>query len=90
MWAHLLLEGPVSSSELSSDQGFDVESIWRDYSLFVYRLCLRFTLDKAHADDLRQEVFLRIMASGNSYRGDSGLKTWIHSITRNCCMDFLR
>lgn len=80
----------MASFEHNSEQNFDVESIWRKYSLFVYRLCLRLTREKTSAEDLRQDVFIRIMAKGSAFRGDADIKTWIYSVTRNCCMDYFR
>jgi RNA polymerase sigma-70 factor (ECF subfamily) len=39
--------------------------------------------DEASAEELAQDVFLRIWKALPSYRGDASLSTWIYAITRN-------
>lgn len=68
----------------------NVERLWREHAHFVYRLCLRFTRDKDLAEDLRQDVFLKIMAKSQEYKGSAEVRSWIYSIARNSCMDFFR
>jgi RNA polymerase sigma-70 factor, ECF subfamily len=41
-------------------------------------------------DDLLQEVFLQLYRSLPNFRGDSGLSTFLHRITRNVAIDYLR
>jgi RNA polymerase sigma-70 factor, ECF subfamily len=68
----------------------DVEKLWEQHALFVYRLCCHFTRDQDLAKDLRQEVFMRIMAKGDEYKGTAEIRSWIYAIARNCCMDHFR
>jgi len=42
------------------------------------------------ADDLLQETFLKAYSSLNSFKGNSGLYTWIYSIARNLAIDEFR
>ena len=55
------------------------------FSPMVYNLCLRLSGDPARAQDLSQEVFLRVFKGLPRYRGSSSLKTWIYRITVNHC-----
>jgi RNA polymerase sigma-70 factor, ECF subfamily len=41
-------------------------------------------------DDLLQEVFLQLYRSLPNFRGDSSLSTFLHCITRNVAIDYLR
>jgi RNA polymerase sigma-70 factor (ECF subfamily) len=42
--------------------------------------------DEASAEELAQDVFLRIWKALPFYRGDASLSTWIYAITRNRCL----
>jgi len=68
----------------------NTRDIWRENSAFVLKVCLRYVENMEEAEDLRQEVFLKIMSSKHKFRNKSHIKTWLYSIIRNCCMDFFR
>lgn len=40
-------------------------------------------LGEAHADDLAQEVFVRVLKYGHSYRPGTRVRTWLYTIARN-------
>lgn len=42
------------------------------------------------ADDVAQDVFLRVYRSLASYRGDASFTTWLHRIAHNTCLDYVR
>lgn len=46
--------------------------------------------DRAQAEDIVQEVYIKILKSYHSFRGDSSEKTWIFSIARHTTYDFFR
>ena len=49
----------------------------------VYSICLRMTQDISDAEDLAQEVFVRLFRTVGSFRGDSAFTTWLHRLTVN-------
>src|SRR5205807_9651972 len=49
----------------------------------VYALALRLLNDQSEANDVVQEVFLKVFRNVGSFRGQSSLKTWIYRITVN-------
>jgi RNA polymerase sigma-70 factor (ECF subfamily) len=53
----------------------------------VYSLCLRLLGDPEDARDAAQETFLKVYKGLESFRGDSGLKTWIYRIAINQAMN---
>ncbi len=55
----------------------------------VWRLCARLG-DRADADDLTQEVYLRALPALDRFRGDASARTWILRIARNTCADHVR
>jgi len=56
----------------------------------VWYMVLRMTNQQEDAEDLCQEVFLRMIRDVGKFRGDSKLSSWIGSIAYNVCVDFLR
>jgi RNA polymerase sigma-70 factor (ECF subfamily) len=53
----------------------------------VYSLCFRLLGDAEDARDAAQETFLKIYRGLSSFRGESGLKTWIYRIAINQAMN---
>ena len=46
--------------------------------------------DHAAAEDVTQEVFVKVFRAAKTFRQDARLSTWLHRITVNACMDELR
>ena len=59
------------------------------YSAQVHRHALQLTRNRADADDLTQEVFLRVFRSLDSYSAGS-FDGWLHRITKNLFLDQVR
>ena len=54
-------------------------------------ICYRFTGNRTEAEDLSQEVFLRVYQTIGSYRSAyGGFATWMTSVTRNLLIDHYR
>jgi RNA polymerase sigma-70 factor (ECF subfamily) len=60
------------------------------YQNMVYNLSYRFMGNAQEAEDLTQEVFLKIFRSVRSFRGASTLKTWIYRITTNMALNRIK
>lgn len=56
----------------------------------VYRTLYRVVGDEQDAQDLAQEVFLKVFRSLAGYRGDAAFTTWLHRLTLNLAFDWLR
>lgn len=65
------------------------QTVYEEYSPRI-RCYLRRLAGDAEADDLTQEVFLKIANALKGFRGDAGLATWIFTIATNCVRDRLR
>ena len=67
------------------------EELTKTYTRRVYSLCYRFTGSDSQAQDLTQEVFLRIFRTLKSFRaGEGSLGTWLTKLTRNLLIDHYR
>jgi RNA polymerase sigma-70 factor (ECF subfamily) len=61
----------------------------RTYQQRVYWLIRKMVIDHDDADDLTQEVFVKIHKAIDNFREDSQLFTWIYRIATNECLTFL-
>lgn len=67
------------------------EEVVRLHSRRIYNLCLRFTGRGEDAEDLAQDVFVRLYRNLASYRPEMGsLATWLTTLTRNLLIDHYR
>jgi len=60
------------------------------YKNLVWHMVLRLINSREDAEDLCQDVFLRVFRDIGKFRGDSKLSTWIASIAYHICIDHLR
>jgi RNA polymerase sigma-70 factor, ECF subfamily len=56
----------------------------------VFNFILRYLGDRNQAEDLLQEVFLRIVQGAGEFKGESKFTTWLYTIARNLCIDTAR
>jgi RNA polymerase sigma-70 factor (ECF subfamily) len=61
-----------------------IEKVLEEYSNMVYRLALSQTKNTADAQDVYQEVFLRLISTGKAFESDEHLKAWLIRVTINC------
>src|SRR5438105_38336 len=71
------------------------EAAWEDlvklHTRRVYAICYRFTGTDSEAQDLAQEVFLRVFRSLKSFRaGEGSFAVWLTRLTRNLLIDHYR
>ena len=52
----------------------------------IYRLCLGFMGNKNDADDLYQEVLIKIWNALDNFRQESSVNTWVYRITTNTAL----
>lgn len=71
------------------------ETAWEDlvktHTRRVYSICYRFTSKDSEAQDLTQEVFLRVFKNLRSFRsGEGTFAVWLSRLTRNLLIDHYR
>lgn len=67
------------------------DEVVRLHSRRIYNLCYRFTGRLEDAEDLAQDVFIRLFRNLSAYRAEMGsLATWLTTLTRNLLIDHYR
>jgi RNA polymerase sigma factor (sigma-70 family) len=67
------------------------EELVRSHSKRIYNICYRFTGSKDEADDVTQDVFIRMYRTLDSYDPEkAGFMTWVATLTRNMLVDHFR
>jgi DNA-directed RNA polymerase specialized sigma24 family protein len=62
------------------------EYLYGVHSRHVYSICLQMLKNRADAEDITQQVFLRVFRKIGTFRGDSGFSTWLHLVTVNAVL----
>jgi RNA polymerase sigma-70 factor (ECF subfamily) len=79
---------PQAATAKVSDEEFT--RIYEDNKSRVYSTALRVLGNSADAEDVTQEVFIKVYRKLDSFEGRSQLSTWLYRITVNKCLDLLR
>ena len=66
------------------------EELYRRHIDKIFGLCLRMVANRAWAEDLSQESFVRAWQKLASFRGQSAFATWLHRLTVNVVLGDLR
>lgn len=60
------------------------------HKVMVFTIAWRLLRDRGGAEDLAQEVFLRVFRGLSSFRGEAKLSTWIYQIAYRACLEELQ
>ncbi len=74
--------------EETRNYGFNL--LVREYQERVYWHVRKMVIDHEDADDLVQEIFVKVWKNLGSFREDAKLYTWIYRIATNECLTFLK
>ena len=66
------------------------EDLVNTYQSMVTNLCFSITGSREDAEDLAQEVFIKVWEKAERFRGDSSLQTWIYRIAINTGLNYTR
>jgi RNA polymerase sigma-70 factor (ECF subfamily) len=65
-------------------------SLVLEHSQAMFRLAWRLTCDQSSAEDIVQEAFIKAWRKIDNFRMESSFRSWLHRITVNTAMDYLR
>lgn len=80
--------GVLRKAQRGDDRAFSI--IVRAYQVPVFNYVLRMVGDRALAEDLTQEVFLRVFQGLARFDSRSKFTTWLFQVTKNRVLDELR
>lgn len=75
---------------LESKDNCHFQKLYERYAFKVYQKCLSLTHDADRAEDITQDVFLKLMSKMKTFKKGAKFSTWLFSITYNHCMDLAR
>lgn len=73
----------VEQVRYGDGEAFD--ELYRRFADMVFNLALRMAADHQLAEDLSQEIFLRIYRHLDGFQGRSSVKTWVYRVALNTC-----
>ena len=80
-----LIEATVLAAQRGDEAAF--ASLYDAHAGRVFALCLRLSADRVLAEELVQDVFVRVWERLGSYRGESAFATWLHRVALNTVLE---
>ncbi|MCA0989097.1 RNA polymerase sigma factor SigX [Guptibacillus algicola] len=66
------------------------DRLYNDYHATLFQFLFYMVKNRAVAEELVQEVYIKVLRSYHSYEERSNEKTWLLTIARNVAIDYLR
>ncbi len=79
-------ETPVLQHTITSK--FNFATLVNAQKNLVYNIALGIVQNEADAEDITQEVFIKVFDNISNFREEAALTTWMYRITVNCALDF--
>ncbi|MFZ7102408.1 MAG: sigma-70 family RNA polymerase sigma factor [Peptococcaceae bacterium] len=73
-----------------TDKEEQLEYLMLKFGQRILKLAYYYVRDKYLAEDIYQEVFLRVYHNLDKFKQESSYYTWIYRITVNLCKDFIK
>lgn len=93
VFANEALQNLSDDSLLRCFQGGDNKALgvlFRRYERPLVEFLFRMSGNREVAQDLTQDVFVRVMLHSQGFRGNAKVSTWLFAIAKNCCLSYLR
>lgn len=78
----------IERAKVGDSQAF--RKLVEHHQRFVYSVAFRFTNNGSEAEDITQEVFLKLWRNLKNYKEGIKLTTWLYKIITNHCLDYLK
>ena len=72
----------LRSSALAGDKKSLEKLIVKHYS-FIYNVALKMVLEPADAEDVTQEIIIKLITNLSKFKGDAAMRTWLYRIVVN-------
>jgi RNA polymerase sigma-70 factor (ECF subfamily) len=79
----------IDATVLAAQRGDDAAfaSLYDAHAARVFALCLRLSADRAVAEGLVQDVFVRVWERLRTFKGESAFPTWLHRVALNTVLE---
>ncbi|MDW3191008.1 MAG: RNA polymerase sigma factor [Cytophagales bacterium] len=72
----------LRSSALSGDKKA-LEKLINKHYQFIYNVAFKMVMEKADAEDITQEIIIKLITNLAKFRGDAAFRTWLYKIVTN-------
>ncbi|MBN1821104.1 MAG: sigma-70 family RNA polymerase sigma factor [Prolixibacteraceae bacterium] len=62
------------------------KQLFNSYQQLVYNVCYHMSNSREEAEDITQDVFIKVLHAIASFKGEAKLSTWIYRIAVNTCL----
>lgn len=83
--AENVIDATVAAAQKGDEAAF--AALYDAHIARVFALCLRLSADRVLANELVQDVFVRVWERLGSFRGESAFSTWLHRLTLNTVLE---
>jgi RNA polymerase sigma-70 factor, ECF subfamily len=66
------------------------QRLYQEYHQDIFQFLFYMVKNRALAEELVQEVYVKVLKSYNKFKGESSEKTWLFSIARHVAIDYFR
>jgi RNA polymerase sigma-70 factor (ECF subfamily) len=77
-------------SRLQAGDQFAVQELADRYGSRIFQLAMRYMKNREDAEEVTQDVLMKVHRKIDAFRGDAALSSWIYRITFNTAMSRLR
>ena len=84
-----LSDEDLISAIVSSNNTLLFEILYDRYSKVVYNKCIGFSKSNDEAEDLTQDIFLKLFVKLGTFKGKSKFSTWLYAFTYNHCVNYV-
>ncbi|WP_162128225.1 RNA polymerase sigma factor [Flavobacterium phycosphaerae] len=71
-------------------QQYNFEKLYREYHVLVFNVALNYLQNLEDAEEITQDVFVKVYHSLENFNQKASHKTWIYRITINHCLDYIK
>ena len=68
----------------------DFDAVYLKYVSLVYNVALQYVQNVPDAEEITQDVFIKVYEKHDSFKGESALKTWVYRIAINTSLDAIK
>ena len=85
---HKLTDEALVELIITSHDPLLFKVLYDRYVFTVFNKCLSFSKNNQEAEDICQDIFIKLLIKIKSFKGDSRFSTWLYSFTYNHCVNY--